>query len=120
MSKTICAIDDNPDLLANLTEFLRLEGYVVHAFSGGSGALEYLETNVPDLIITDLWMPAMDGLSFIQILRERKIEVPVAVFSAKPPSDYQEEATALGVSVFIKKPSDLEEIISKIHPLIEK
>jgi DNA-binding response OmpR family regulator len=122
MKRTICVIDDTPDLLINLAGFLQMEGFDVFPCRGGREALQYLQNSVPDLIITDLWMPPMDGLALISEIRkdDRLQEVPIIIFSAKPPSEYEAEAKALGVAHYIKKPSGLEEILNVIYPLLNR
>jgi DNA-binding response OmpR family regulator len=122
MKKTICVIDDTPDLLMNLTEFLHMEGFDVFPFSGGKEALQYLQKSTPDLIITDLWMPPMDGLVLIREIRkyDRFKDVPIIIFSAKPPSEYEDEAKELGVAQYIKKPANLDQILSVIYPFLNR
>jgi CheY-like chemotaxis protein len=118
--KTICVVDDTPDLLTNISEFLQMEGFDVAAFLGGHEALEYLKAHVPDLIITDLWMPSMDGLVFIERLKSdiRLNGVPVVIFSAKHLSEYELKAKQLGVTDYIKKPADLDHMLEVIYPLL--
>ena len=120
MNKTICLVDDTPDLLLNFSDFLQMEGFEVWPCNNGWDALKRMETAIPDLIITDLWMPAMDGLYFIEQVRAnpRTTQLPVVIFSAKPFSDYQEKAASLGVTCHIKKPAALEEILRVVTPLL--
>lgn len=118
--KTICIVDDTADLLTNLTGFLRMEGFSVWSFAKAEDALLRLDMDKPDLIITDLWMPEMDGLVFIEHLKSKAHlkAVPVVIFSARPVDDYEVKARLLGVTNFIKKPAQLEEILSVINPLL--
>jgi two-component system, response regulator YesN len=82
--------------------------------------LQCIEKETPDLIITDLWMPSMDGLVFIEhVRRDPKGEkIPVIIFSAKPFENYQAQAEALNVHHYIKKPATLEDILTIINPLL--
>jgi CheY-like chemotaxis protein len=120
MAKKICLVEDTPDLLKNFTEFLQMEGFEVWPCKGGAEALQRMETETPDLIITDLWMPAMDGLVFIDRVRRNPEwkKLPIVIFSAKALKDYEDEANALGVHHFIKKPAALDEILNVINPLL--
>jgi CheY-like chemotaxis protein len=118
--KIICVVDDTPELLNNLSEYLEMEGFAVWACINGAEALERSRIKSPDLVITDLWMPAMDGLVFIEKLRHdlHLTDVPVIIFSAKPEHEYADRAFTLGVTHFIKKPSNPEVIVSRINQLI--
>jgi len=117
MARTICLIDDTPDLLRNFTEFLEMEGFNVWPCNGGSEALKRMENEEPDLIITDLWMPGMDGMAIIEHTRKDKRldKIPVIIFSARPVQDYEEMARKLGVGHYIKKPATLEEILQVVN-----
>ncbi len=119
--KTILVVEDTLDLLHNLTDFLVMEGYYVLPSSTGSDALAQLQQReTPDLIITDLSMPGIDGLILIEEIKkdERFNKIPIVIFTARPKQDYEENARALGVTISIKKPAALEEILSTISPLL--
>jgi CheY-like chemotaxis protein len=119
--KTILVVEDTPDLLHNLTEFLVQEGYHVLTSSTGSDALAQLQQReTPDLIITDLSMPGIDGLILIEEIKKdvRFNKIPIVIFTARPKQDYEENARTLGVTISIKKPALLEEILSTISPLL--
>jgi len=120
MSRKICIVDDTPDLLDNLSQFLKMEGYEVWSFQSAHHALEKISSELPDLIITDLWMPAMDGLEFISRVKmiAPHSTIPVAIFSAKPFQDYQDQARKAGIHCYIKKPATLEEILKAISELL--
>jgi len=117
MRQKICLVDDTPDLLLNLTEFLEMEGYEVWPCQGGTQALERMAGEIPDLVITDLWMPELDGLMLIgKFKKETRLkDVPVIIFSARPLEDYEDQARDLGVYEFIKKPSPLEYILKVVN-----
>lgn len=120
MTKTICIVDDTPDLLKNLSEFLEMEGFRVIPFAKATDAIEYLDSSIPDLIITDLWMPALDGFVFIETIKAnpRLERVPIMIFSAKAVAEYEQRARTLGVSNYMKKPSDLDHLLDEINHLL--
>jgi DNA-binding response OmpR family regulator len=120
MSKKICIVDDTPDLLDNLSQFLKMEGYEVWPFPSAHKALEKIERETPDLIITDLWMPAMDGLEFADRVKamDHLKTVPITIFSAKPFQEYQDKARKAGINSYIKKPATLEEILKTVTDLL--
>lgn len=88
----------------------------------GVQALEYLKSHTVDLIITDIRMPEMDGLSFIEKLRLEGMDTPVIIASAFNEIEYLNKAIDLKVDKFINKPirvTDLIEVIGKIAEVIE-
>jgi DNA-binding response OmpR family regulator len=119
--KKICLIEDTPDLLSSLTEFLEMEGFIVWPHRGGVDALKRLRSDVPDIILTDLRMAGMDGLELIRNLKEIEHlkDIPVIIFSAQPLQEYEVEARQLGVDHYIKKPASLDEILDIVNRSIQ-
>ena len=78
----ILVVDDEPGARSALTELLREEGYDVHSAADGYKALGRLDGWEPDLVITDLKMPGMDGVELMKKIRERVIDVGVVVMTA--------------------------------------
>jgi DNA-binding response OmpR family regulator len=122
MSKKILIVEDTPDLLQSITEFLEMEGYQITGCLSGKSALAVLKEAKPDLIITDLSMPDMDGFQFIENLREDKTldSIPVAIFSARPAHENQAKAISFGVTKYIKKPCSPEELLTTLEEIFKK
>jgi DNA-binding response OmpR family regulator len=120
MDKKIMIVEDTPDLLETLTEFLVMDGFDVTACLSARIALEKLEHEVPDLIITDLSMPDMDGFQMIEKIREKKSlqELPIIIFSARPLQENQARAVSLGVVRYIKKPCPPDELVLSVHQIL--
>jgi DNA-binding response OmpR family regulator len=118
MKKKIMLVEDTPDLLENLTDTLRMEGYEVTTATNGIEALEILSAKIPDLIITDLLMPKMDGFTLVKKIKtmQNLHKVPLMVFSAKPIND--KEAGEIGANVYVKKPCAIENLLKSIHEII--
>lgn len=118
MKKIILLVDDTPDIVENIREFLLMEDYRVITALNGVAALAHLERERPDLIITDLVMPEMDGFELIQKLRsnDQYKEIPILVFSAKPVAS--EKLDELGADKFVLKPSPPETLLLAIDGLI--
>lgn len=115
--KTICIVEDTEDLLENLTAFLSLEGFHVVSCSSATEALEKLKHKIPDMIITDLWMPGMDGYAFIDCLKQNPAwhAIPVLVFTAaplKPDERLMLEGKTNGIVV---KPVSMENFLQSIR-----
>ena len=70
----------------------------------GEAALQILEVEKPDCCVTDLVMPKLDGVAFLQQVKERDMELKIAVLSADIQESRQQECLALGASAFVEKP----------------
>jgi DNA-binding response OmpR family regulator len=120
--KKIVIVEDTPDLLVELADILMMEGYDVRPFGKGSEALLQLDKIRPDLIVTDLSMPDMDGFKFIQKVRDQMSfrAVPVIIFSARPKEENQPKALALNVDAYLEKPCDPEKLLDQINTIFSK
>ncbi|MCD9018198.1 response regulator [Parachryseolinea silvisoli] len=120
-TKTILVIDDTPDLQRSIIQFLNMEGYETVGAANGQEALDTLAHTIPDLVITDLLMPVMDGYSFIEHIKAdaQLRDIPVVVFSAKPDDDSQDKALALGAVRFIRKPGSIDQILDTVNEIIQ-
>jgi CheY-like chemotaxis protein len=88
----ILVVDDEPHFSTILSEILRSFGYIVRQAYSVQGALEVIDQERPDLILTDIMMPGIDGLTFVRKLREDPIwsTIPTVVVTAKAhPSDIE-------------------------------
>jgi CheY-like chemotaxis protein len=105
---TILLVEDEVDIAEVLRDVLELKGYrVVLAFDGREGLAAAL-THAPDLLITDLMMPAMDGIELIERIRQERelVAVPVIAISAAP---YE------GDEMFLRKPFDVHELVALVQ-----
>lgn len=117
---TILVVDDEELIRWSLAEHLRGEGFEVIEAEDGIDCLEKVEQRSPDLIITDLKMPRMDGMEALRRLREREEEVPVIVLTAHGAVDSALEATRLGAKAYISKPFDLREVGLAVVKVLEQ
>jgi CheY-like chemotaxis protein len=114
----ILIVDDDPGLRELMTVILADEGYVVAAAADGHAALRRLATFAPDLLITDLQMPGLDGWRLVRKVRGRYPTLPVLIISAtvvpQPPGD-----TALTArTLILDKPFGLDELLACIRQII--
>jgi CheY-like chemotaxis protein len=116
----ILIVEDDPDILSSLAEAIREEGFDVETAANGYQALTRLETTQPDLIFLDLMMPLMDGWKFLEVARQRfpAMHAPVVLLSAV--HNLTEEAQRLGVTAFLPKPFDLEDVQRMAHSLARR
>lgn len=112
----ILLVDDSSFQRKNVSKILVAMGHKVVAAENGKVGLEKAETDQPDLIITDLLMPVMDGISYLRGLNTRKLMIPVIVVSADIQETSRTECMELGAKTFLNKPikeSDLKKAIAK-------
>ena len=110
---TVWVVDDERTLRFVLAAALRDAGYRVQSFDGATAALAALESEAaPDLLFTDVRMPGLDGLAFLDALKERHPQLPVVVMSAY--TDIASTAGAFrgGAQEFLSKPFDLDDAIA--------
>jgi CheY-like chemotaxis protein len=125
----VLLVEDNPHVAELVTDGLegaaRRDGgrlaFVFDVVGDGQMALERLEQVSPDLIILDVYMPVMDGASFLRHLRAQKrtATTPVLALSAGGPSA-REAAMAAGADVFLDKPIRLQEVLQTVTKLLHR
>ena len=104
----ILVVDDELPMRNLLKEILGMEGYTVRLAHDGRSALDAIAAEAPDLIFLDLMMPGMDGNEVLRDLRDRQIEIPVVVISAR--ADAARMAPL--ANQVIQKPFSLDDVIA--------
>ncbi len=101
----ILIVDDNPRDCDLLAEALRHEGHVVRCLPNGRDALGAMVNRPPDLVVTDVYMPGMDGVAFVGIVRAylRFVDLPVVVMTAHPDGPAVDRLRELGVAAVVDK-----------------
>ena len=110
MAETICLIDDEPAILNTLSSILEDEGYQVLVAKSGLEALKVVRSEVPDLVILDIWMPEMDGLETLKRLRAQFPNILVVMMSGHGSIETAVKSTKLGAYDYLEKPLDLEKV----------
>jgi len=119
----ILVAEDNEDSRVLLTSFLQAHGYTVDAAANGREALSAATANTPDLIISDILMPEMDGYALCRACKEDEVlrSVPFIFYTATYTDAADERfAMALGASKFIIKPTDMDALLLDVQALIEQ
>ena len=106
--KRILAVDDEPHMRRLLEISLRQAGYEAIVAANGHEALGLLRKNNIDLVVSDLHMPVMDGLSLLESMRKEAIDTPVIIVTAQGEISSAVQAMKLGASDYILRPFDLE------------
>jgi DNA-binding NtrC family response regulator len=107
--KRILIVDDNEVVLETIREFLS-EAYTVDGATSASMALESLRKNPPDLILLDVRMPGVDGLTLLGVLRRLGLTLPVIVMTGYDSTETAAEATRHRATDYLVKPVDLREL----------
>jgi CheY-like chemotaxis protein len=116
---SVLVVDDNDDARATIAATLHYAGAIMTSAAAGDNALDDLTQYRPDIIICDLRMPRVDGLTFVRRLRERAQEqggtIPVVAITAYHEQYSVAEALELGFVAYLRKPLDLEELCRVVH-----
>jgi len=111
----ILIIDDEINIVASLQDILSDEGYEVVTANEGVGALELIQTDPPDLILLDIWIPGMDGIEVLKVVKTYHPDIEVLVMSGHGTIDTAVQATKLGAQDFIEKPFSLDELVESVR-----
>lgn len=117
MSLTIFAVDDSRTMRDMLRMALTEAGFEVHLAEDGEDGLEKLADLSPDVIITDINMPKLDGFGFIEGARQSEAHrgVPILVLTTESAPELRQRAKSAGATGWIVKPFDREKLVSVIH-----
>jgi EAL domain-containing protein (putative c-di-GMP-specific phosphodiesterase class I) len=112
--KRILVVDDEPALRAIASELLTGAGYVVAACANGHEALEALERETYEAVLSDVRMPDMDGLGLLRAVRERDLDVPVILWTGGPSVESAMEAVEYGALQYLIKPVPSEKLLEAL------
>lgn len=100
----ILIVDDEPIVLRSCELVLKAEGYGVEKASSGKDAVLKMEQNTYDLVLTDLKMPEMDGITLIRWLKQKRPDTGIVIITGYPSQDTIKEALELGIIDYVPKP----------------
>jgi two-component system, OmpR family, response regulator len=118
----ILIVEDEPRLAQMLSHGLEAKGYAVDAMDNGTDALTRISLHHIDydLVILDLMLPGMDGLSMCREMRARGITLPVLVLTAKSEVETKVELLLAGADDYLVKPFAFNELLARIHALLRR
>ena len=120
MTQRILLLDDEPDLLRALSVRFTAAGFVCEAAHNGSEAVVKIQQALPDLIITDLIMPEMDGFAMVRWLQRtpQTAAIPVIVLTAIPKHTLEPTPKELHATRILHKPFDFQELLALTRELL--
>ena len=117
---SILLVEDEENLHETLKLNLELEGYEVTSAYNGNEALQKVSNEYFDLIIMDIMLPEVDGISVTERIRVNHNEVPILILSARNTSADRVLGLKKGADDYLTKPFNLEELLLRVDKLIEK
>ncbi len=120
--KRVLVVDDDTTLRMALTRYLENRGLIVQSAGSGVEALEAFNTNPPDLVVSDVMMPGMDGFEFCRQLRASRTGqlVPFIFLSCRGEVDDRVQGHSLGADDYLIKPFEPTELLAKIEGQLER
>ena len=116
----VLIVDDDQGILTALKRALLYEGFNVRTAMGGVDALKEVETESPDVMVLDINMPDLDGVSVTRILRNSGYEWPICILSANDEIADRVLGLEAGADDYMVKPFALPELIARLHALLRR
>ncbi|MGD8554378.1 MAG: response regulator [Anaerolineales bacterium] len=118
---TVLVVDDDPTFCVVMKEVLQRQRFAVHTAMSVREALSLLEEITPDIILTDIMMPEVDGIALIRELRARSAwsSIPALVVTAKGRHEVAAEAQNAGANGFVPKPFSLKQLRDAMEPFLK-
>ncbi|CAB1075035.1 Nitrogen regulation protein NtrX [Olavius algarvensis Delta 1 endosymbiont] len=115
MFPSLLIVDDEPSILQSLSGLLSDEGFAVATAVNGYEALKIIETESPDLVLLDIWMPGIDGIETLQEIKKENPNIQVIIITGHGTIETAVKATKLGAYDLIEKPLSIDKIIVAIN-----
>ncbi len=116
----ILLVEDEPDLAKLVHDWLTAELHLVEISNNGQDALRCLEMNSYDLMILDLLLPGLDGISVCRTYRSKLGTMPILMLTAKSSLDEKEEGLDAGADDYLTKPFHLRELAARVRVLLRR
>ncbi len=119
-SERILVVEDNADLAYGLRNNLEIEGYAVEVAEEGPEGLQRVAAWEPDLVILDLMLPKLDGYHVLREMRERGLDMPVIILTARGEETDKVRGFRLGADQYVTKPFGLLELLARVEALLRR
>ncbi len=120
MAERILLADDDRAIRESLVRALELEGYAVEAVPDGAAALEAARREPPDVVVLDVMMPSVDGLTVCRVLRAEKDRTPILMLTARTETSDRVAGLDAGADDYLPKPFALEELLARLRALLRR
>jgi DNA-binding response OmpR family regulator len=118
--KRILVVEDETHIAEGLKLNLSLQGYDVEVAENGNAGLKVWKAWQPDLVVLDIMLPGIDGLSVLRSIRLEDERIPILILSAKAATDYKVKGLSYGVDDYLTKPFSLEEFLLRVERLLTR
>jgi DNA-binding response OmpR family regulator len=119
MEKTILVVEDEPSIAEVVGLYLKKAGYRLQSASDGQTAMDLLERQIPDLVVLDLMLPQVDGLTITRWLRERS-DVPIIMVTARRDEMDRIAGLEMGADDYVVKPFSPQELVSRVRAVLRR
>ncbi len=119
-AERVLIVDDEKNIVSSLRDILNDEGYNVSIAEDGLGALKMIQSDPPDLVLLDIWLPGMDGIEVLKTVKTYHPEIEVLIMSGHGTIDTAVQATKLGAFDFIEKPFSLDQLTESVENVFKE
>ncbi|MBD3425788.1 MAG: response regulator [Candidatus Omnitrophica bacterium] len=121
-NQVIALVDDDPDIITTVSDFLGKEGFEVKGFTTAQAFFKYLHTQRPNLIILDIVLPDMNGFQICKTLKEAEqfADIPVIILSGQDKDTDQIFGMDLGAIDYLVKPYSLDVLLAKVKAILKR
>ncbi len=116
----ILIVDDEPEMVRGLEDNFRFEGYQTLSAANGKDGLTLALQEVPDLILLDIMMPKMSGWDVLKALRQKGLDVPVIMLTARGEEVDRVLGLELGADDYVTKPFSLRELLARVRAVLRR
>ena len=116
----ILVVDDEPAMVRGLEDNFRFEGYQTLSATGGKEGLALALREIPDLILLDVMMPEMSGWDVLRALRQKGLDVPVIMLTARGEEVDRVLGLELGADDYVTKPFSLRELLARVRAVLRR
>lgn len=116
----ILIVDDEPEMVRGLADNLRFEGYQTLAATNGKDGLALALQEGPDLILLDVMMPELSGWDVLRTLRQKGLDVPVIMLTARGEEVDRVLGLELGADDYVTKPFSLRELLARVRAVLRR
>jgi DNA-binding response OmpR family regulator len=117
--KTILVVDDEETIREVVRRYLERDGFLVQEAADGFAALDAIRTEPPDLIVLDLMLPGIDGLSLTQHIRQDR-QIPIIMLTAKGEANDRIRGLDIGADDYMAKPFSPQEVVSRVRAVLRR